>query len=377
MSDELAQFLTDSEARDAAAEKIEVPRDQWQRPKIVRPGGAPGDHLKRGKWTGYTRASTLGGTLEDTFGLNAWRLRMSAVGIAQRPELILAINAAAKGGVDRQDAKKRLDEITELGMQAAQASAKAHVGTAMHAYAEQIDMGHDPGYIPAEFAPDLRAYTELTQPLFEYLHIEQFCVCDELQVAGTPDRVARLKRAMIAPDGQTIPRGARLITDQKTSQKMDFGGIKFAVQLATYSHSLAYDWQSVTRTPWSPDGDVRTDWGIIVHTPSGSGTASLYWVDLTRGWELAKLAVIVREWRKDKTLVLPAAADCVLADDEDDDDSSRYHLDPDDFVAACEAASSLAELYNLHREAVAVEMWDDVLKQRFSRRKRELEAAAQ
>lgn len=361
MSDELADFLTASETRDAAKAKVDIPRDQWQRPKVVPAGGKPG-----AKARGYTRASTLGGTLEDTFGLVDWKLRMTAVGLAQRPELILATNGAAKGDLDHINTKRKLNEITEAAMQAAQASAKAHIGTAMHAYAEQVDLGNDPGYIPAEFAPDLKAYIGLTKPMFNHLHIEQFCVCDELEVGGTPDRISELLIPLQAPDGTLIPAGAVLVTDEKTSKNMDFGGIKFSVQLAVYSRSVVYDWQTVTRTPWLPDGlQVRQDWGLIIHVPAGQGTAALYWVDLTKGWELAKLAVTVREWRKDKSLVVPARVDMVTADDTDDEPS---------FVVACDQATTLDQLYALHGEAVAAGAWDEVLKARFSRRKRAIEA---
>lgn len=361
MSDELADFLTASETRDAAKAKIDIPRDQWQRPKVVPAGGKPGS-----KTRGYTRASTLGGTLEDTFGLVDWKLRMTAVGLAQRPELILATNGAAKGDLDHINTKRKLNEITESAMQAAQASAKAHIGTAMHAYAEQVDLGNDPGYIPAEFAGDLTAYVALTKPLFNHLHIEQFCVCDELEVGGTPDRISEILADMQAPDGQIIRAGEVLVTDEKTSKNMDFGGIKFSVQLAVYSRSVAYDWQEALRTPWLPDGrEVRQDWGIIIHVPAGKATASLYWVDLSKGWELAKLAVTVREWRKDKSLVTPMSIDPVTAEDVEDQT----------WAAACDGAATLEALFALHGEAVAAGAWDDVLKRRFTNRRKAIEAA--
>lgn len=268
----------------------EVKRDRWGRPLIVPPGG--------GKPAGYTRASSLGSALEDNYGLTLWKQRMTAVGVASRPDLVLAANA-------HRDNKDELNKVVNQAMEAAASSARASIGTSMHAYAEMVDRGQDPGYIPEEFAADLAAYRQLTEPLFEHVAIEQFCVCDELKVAGTPDRVSRLRKPMTAPDDTTIPAGQVLITDEKTSGSMDFGGIKFAVQLAVYAHGAAYDPATGDRTPWP--GPPRQDWGLIVHCPAGGGVADLYWVNLTAGWELAKESVHVRAQRSRKDLIVRAA----------------------------------------------------------------------
>lgn len=357
------------------AEKVEekraaedIPRDRWDRP-LITPLGKPAGTKK----VGYTRASTLGGALEDTFGLTAWKLRMVAIGVATRPEIVLAVNAAAKGDRDSYSNKKKLNDFAEKAMEAAQASAKAHVGTALHAYAEQVDLGNDPGYIPEEYAADLQAYIDITAGLLRHDYVEQFCVCDEIQTGGTPDRVSAVLRPMRTPDGQIIEPGEGIIVDQKTSQNMDFGGIKFSVQLAVYAHSVAYDWQTSTRTPWALK--VRQDWGLIIHTPSGTGTAALYWVDLTKGWELAQLAGVVREWRKHKGLVLPAADDCVVADDIELADDPEAHFEnegPRDWPEALAATKNLGELVTLAKECAAAGEWSDVMKRRFTKRKNAL-----
>lgn len=270
-----------------------MPRDYWKRPGI-RP--VDGGDLKP-----YTRASSLGSALDDTSMLEAWKRRMTAVGLAKRRDLILQVNRCDP---TKREHKGRLDSIVDRAMEFAGAGERASIGTSMHDYAEAVDRGEDPGYVPPEFERDLDAYLALTQPLFEHVAIEQFCVCDELEVAGTPDRVSRLKVDLVAPDRTRIPAGSVLVTDEKTSGSMDFGGVKFATQLAVYSRGQAYD-PETGRTPW-PDG-IRQDWGLIVHCPAGEGTAQLVWVDLTAGWELAQLAVKVRAARKRKRLLVPIA----------------------------------------------------------------------
>lgn len=269
---------------------VEIKRDRWGRPLITPPGG--------GKPIGYTRASSLGSALEDNYGLTLWKQRMTALGVASRRDLVLAANA------NRED-KNELNKVVEQAMEAAQSSARASIGTSMHAYAEMVDRGQDPGYIPEEFAADLAAYRALTEPLFEHIAIEQFCVCDELKVAGTPDRVSRLRQPLTAPDDTTIPAGDVVITDEKTSGSMDFGAIKFAVQLAVYAHGTAYDPATGDRTPWP--GLPRHDWALIVHCPAGEGTAQLYWVNVAAGWDLAQLSVHVRGQRSRKDLVVKTA----------------------------------------------------------------------
>lgn len=269
---------------------VEVPRDQWKRP-LIRPADG-------GDLVAYTRASSLGGALESEFGLTRWKMRMVGLGLAARPDLVVAFNA-------HRDDKKKLNELVEEALEAAASSARATLGTAMHRYAEIIDSGGDPGFIPPEFERDVAAYTELTVPLFEHVVIEKFVVCDDLKVAGTPDRGSVLRQDMTAPDGTVIPAGALVVTDEKTSGSMDFGGIKFSVQLAVYSRALIYDAATETRRPWGQDGELpRTDWGLIVHCPAGEGFAELYWVDLTAGYELAKRSRQVMADRKLKKLVV-------------------------------------------------------------------------
>jgi len=275
-----------------------IQRDQWGRPKIIRPGDEGKDAALP---KSYTRASTLGGVLEDQTNLGEWKKRVVAYGMARRRDLQLA--AAAVSSWDGPEDKKRLAEIAEQAMASAEAGAAATIGTALHALADRLDMGQEiPDVGEDRYALD--AYMQVRSK-FTVHAIEIFTVCDELEVAGTADRVLSPLGIMTAPDGTKITPEDRLIDDLKTSSTAAYFGIKFAVQLAVYARGTPYS-PETGRTEW-PDGIApRTDWGLIMHVPSGGSSAQLHWVDLTLGWELAQLAVQVREWRRRKGLVVPA-----------------------------------------------------------------------
>lgn len=271
----------------------EIPRDQWGRPLIKKPTG--------GGTTAYTRASTLGGTLEDQYNLGIWRGQQVAFGMSRSRPLQLA--AAAIETADGELDKKALREVAEKAMEVAESSAKATIGTALHALSEQLDRGKK---IP-DIGPDqatLDAYASVISH-FTIHGIEEFVVCDDHRVAGTFDRLVSPVGEMRAPDGTLFTANSRLVLDLKTSSTADYFGIKFAVQLAEYAHAVPYT-HSGGRGMW-PDGIAPdTSWGLILHVPSGSATANLHWVDLDSGRELSDLALIVRRHRTRKDLVRPA-----------------------------------------------------------------------
>lgn len=270
-----------------------IPRDRWGRPKIAPPGG--------GNLRPYTRASTLGGVLEDQYNLGEWKKRVAVYGVVRRRDLILA--AAAVPTWDGLEDKRRLADIAEQAMQHAEANAAATIGTALHALTERLDQGLEiPDVGEDRFA--LEAYAGLMAN-FTVHGMEQFVVCDDVEAAGTYDRLISPRRVMTAPDGARITPDDRLIDDLKTSSTADYFGIKFAVQTAIYGNGVPYS-HSRGREQW-PDGIApRTDWGVIMHVPSGGSSATPYWVDLRRGWELAHLAVQVKAWRARKDLVVAA-----------------------------------------------------------------------
>lgn len=274
-----------------------IPRDRWRRPLITPVDG--------GRPVGYTRASTLGGTLEDQYNLGQWRMRQVAFGISRRRDLLLSAQAVA--GTAGKANKDALDDVAERALEAAESSAAATIGTALHALGERVDRGEDLSHVTGDARLALDAYASLMRH-FRVHASEQFVVCDPLQTAGTFDRLVSPQGVMIAPDGTRLDASDRLILDLKTSGTAQFFGIKFAVQCAAYGYGTPYT-HPAGRGEW-PDGRApNRSWALILHVPSGltdPSEAGLHWVDLGVGWELAQLACTVRDWRKRKDLVRPA-----------------------------------------------------------------------
>jgi hypothetical protein len=299
----------------------EVQRDRFGRPLIVPPSG--------GKPTAYTRCTTYAGALEDTYALGKWQQRMVAVGLSQRSDLLLAAGA-------HRDDKDRLDDVCDQAREAAGAGAAATTGTALHKLCERLDLGQPIGAVPAEHDPDIKAYHAATAGI-EHEHVEQLMVCDELKVAGTPDRIAVLN-------------GKLTIFDIKTGS-IDYAMNKIAMQLAVYSRSALYNPATGERTVLALDQDEA----IVAHLPAGKGVCTLYTVDIARGWRGVQLAREVRGWRAVKSLarpLLPAPA-------------RTFH----DRILAAAAVDDLAAIW---REAKAAGAWNDELTKTAAQRKSQL-----
>lgn len=258
----------------------EPARDRWQRPLVIPPGG--------GKPTAYTRCTTYVDVLEDKYNLQKWMQRMVAVGLSQRSDLHLA---AASMASDPDANKKRLDDLCEQAVEAAKGSAKATIGSALHAFIERINLGQDPGPIPAEYQRHIDNYlATVTAAGFRPVHVERFTVQDDLRVGGTPDLIAEIAGV----DGLVV-------CDLKTGPStLRYGSLRVAMQLAVYAHSQLYDPADGART--AIEG-LRTDKGVVVALDSDTAECSLHIVDLTAGWEAVQVATQVRAWRTRKDLL--------------------------------------------------------------------------
>jgi hypothetical protein len=243
--------------------KSDVGRDRYGRPLIIPEGG--------GKPVPYQRWSSYGDVLEDRHNLEKWKVRMAALGIADRADLLLAVAA-------HRDDKQKLNAICDQAIEAAKASAAATTGTALHSLSELVDTGRDLPVLPESARADLEAYRAAMRQV-EVVAIEQFVVCDEIPAAGTFDRIVKV--------GNT-----RFIADIKTGS-IEWGIGKIAVQLAGYSRSVGYDIATGARTPLNVDQNNA----LIIHLPQGEATCQLVWVNVARGWEGVQMAAEVRRWR--------------------------------------------------------------------------------
>lgn len=265
-------------------EEIEakVPRDRWDRPLILQADGSRKP---------YNRASSYGGQIEDNSNISRWQQQQVVRGIAMHPELLQNVPAVAKGDpwaeLDK-NTKTGLTRIAEQAQEYAGSNLKSALGTQIHAATEYIDLGDSLEDKLAEFDAIRRkllieranAYYRVIQDYgFRWEEIETFGVQDDLMVAGTMDRLGFVP---------FWPEHKNTVVDNKTSSSLDFAGVGFSVQLATYSRMKRYDIASETRSELE---DVNPDKALIIHIGREMGSpVTLAEVDLVWGWQKATLA---------------------------------------------------------------------------------------
>lgn len=259
----------------------EPTRDRWGRPLIIPPDN--------GKPVAYTRVSTLAKTLDEPNALIQWKARMAALGMARSPHLVLetqGLDAIHDDPVS--EARRNMNHIADRAAEAAGSTAAASTGTALHAFTQAMDEGRKMKP-PPEWAGHLEAYRRATA-LIPSVAIEQFAVTDEVQAAGTMDRLVRL------PDGRVV------VADLKTGAHDPQYPLAVCTQLAIYSRGKLYDPDTGARTPLHPDLDTST--GVLIHLPAkqSPGVCTLYTLDLNIGWYAATIAAQVRIIRKAKPI---------------------------------------------------------------------------
>ncbi len=238
------------------------------------------------------RATTWAKTVSDLYALHGWEKRMVALGFAQRADLLLRVAAVADP--DSAPGKGQLDRLVDQAREHAKAGARANLGTALHAFAESLDLGRPLPEIPPPYDRDIAAYRKAMAAVeVSRNYIERICVVRDLGVAGTMDRVVRFKHGR---DGKRLP----MVADIKSGTDLRYSWNEIAIQLALYAHAdTIYD--PVTREH-HPMLEVNRDQALVVHLPAGEGRCTLYLVDIAAGWEMAQLCGAVRAWRDRKDL---------------------------------------------------------------------------
>jgi hypothetical protein len=275
-------------------------RDRWSRPLLIPTGKTEADR------TAYTRVSTLAGFVCDDFGLSTWKLRLAAVGLAQREDLCAMIAALpplndlkcdksslTKAQKDQDaDTKAKLDEYLEIAHDAAGGNYKASHGTAVHGFIEHDNADSAPERMAADVQSALDG---MAQRGIEVICSEVFVANDELLAAGSFDHLVR------------HPTLGIVVADVKTGQ-VDGKALQFAVQMAGYVNGEVYDCETDTRASLESltGGErINRNVGLLVHVPLGGGRTDFYRVDLLRGRHLARLATHVRSARKLDDLMKP------------------------------------------------------------------------
>jgi hypothetical protein len=280
----------------------------------------------------YRRTSTLVKEVEtDNHHLDKWKQRQVLIGAARRGDLVTAVKAL--GPPDpmtgwTRDQKKLLDELVDKAGEAAKDTDGAITGTAVHTLTERLDRGEPldavlAAELPAAVGQALRTYAALRELNgWRSIEIERTVVVDELEVAGTFDRVDHLPElvGLLGPGacqyGDTCPdvglHGGDLpvIVDVKTEKDPTLNGLHIGPQLAIYSrarrmwrptggaHPLMRNGE-VVRFPSGdpimvPNGEyvpapcVRQDVAVVVHIFDGDAAPLL--LNLAEGWSAAVAA---------------------------------------------------------------------------------------
>lgn len=252
----------------------EPDRDRWGRYKLPDP--------ETGETRAWTRATTLAEACIDTFGLMGWKMRQVAVGIGMREDLQDLAAASDPDDI------KQLDQLCKDAMSAAGADTRTFKGTSLHKFTQRIDQG-EKVRAPGRWANDLAVYQKAMETWGILTHpkmCERITLIPELEVAGTMDRIVKY---------QEVPT----IADLKTGKDVLRGSMKIAIQLALYAHGYGL-WDEEAKTFKGMPRGLSKERGLVIHLPAGEARADLYEVNLELGWEAAKLAYQVREFRKKK-----------------------------------------------------------------------------
>lgn len=252
---------------------------RWQRYR--RP------HPITGEIAEYTRCSTVAEVVQSTFALDRWQRGRLVKGMAARPDL-----CELAQGIEM-DSAQELERIADRALEFSGAKSKADKGTALHKFAEILDSG---GQLPREVSranrDDLDAYLEeikLKRLGIRTDLMERVVWVEQINVMGRLDRIYA-----------AACRGGRIrfvVGDLKTSQHnpLKYSATSVAVQLSIYSRASHFETEHGSGKWEPPPVKVDQDVGLIAHFSSGSAKAQILAVDLNLGWELAQMAMRIRE----------------------------------------------------------------------------------
>lgn len=232
----------------------------------------------------FTRVTSGARTLEETAGLDRWKMGNVVLGLKERPDLLDGVDLYA----DPQDVTRQVRRIADKASEIAGANHAAELGTAIHAWTEAVERdGLEVDKVPTQFRPYVRAYLDqLSQWGITTVPgmVERIIYHSGTGWVGTFDRIYQLAD------------GTRVIGDVKTSKRLDYSYLSFATQLATYANA---DYMlSLDGKRWEPMPPVGNVYAVIAHVPSNQpGKCELVTIDLEAGAYALDLAVAVTSAR--------------------------------------------------------------------------------
>ncbi|ADD81147.1 exonuclease [Rhodococcus phage ReqiPine5] len=244
-----------------------------------------------GKTKAYTRTTTMTKTLEDTTHVVKWEKRRLIEGILsygeKTPELFEALDQLfADEDANKTAINKRMEDLEVAGGR----WLAAEFGTAVHAWAEEVDCGRlllrD---VPEEYREWVDQYlkrlaAKAITPMPEYT--ERVVYNSKANCCGQLDRV------YLMPDGDLV------LGDVKTSKSLIYSYGAYSMQLAIYrdaDYMLSED-----GTTWEPMPQFNRDYALLANIPSNNPEGTeLYPYELGPGRAGLELALAVRKHRND------------------------------------------------------------------------------
>lgn len=261
------------------------------------------------KWVGtdsatsWMRATRLASVIADSYALNLWRNRMTAIGVANQAAIITKLQS-----LDVREDRAEIEAIVEDAIRLADAIDRAALGTRIHLATEQTDRrinGEDVEFTEHDLIHHVVNWkTALENAGIEILAIEDIIAVADLGVAGRLDRIGRTTEDLTIRIGKKDPRtiivpaGTNLIVDLKTGKSLEHAWHEISVQLAIYANHT-HRWMEVDGEEtlrWYTPMQIEKRIALVVHIPAMEGGAYLYGVDIQKGWQGARLARQVADW---------------------------------------------------------------------------------
>ena len=227
-----------------------------------------------------TRASSLPKAVEDQSNLLDWYRHIAMRGMAAKPDMALAVAAAAAT-----DDKRTIRELGKIVHEAGGGNESARRGTALHAVLERFLID---GALPDD--PAAGAWLDRVRAAMAHAGMIVDPFYTELVVVKFGAYAGQCDGAATIGTG-TVP----YLYDLKTGSSVESNLGSYAIQLAKYSRASHY-WDPQTNT-CHPFPGVNLNWGFIIHAPY-VGDVVVYRVDLNAGAEMFDTIDRVLAWRK-------------------------------------------------------------------------------
>lgn len=313
-----------------------------------------------GRPTGFARASTIADTLDDTYGLNRWKRRETAMRIFQLAQMDPAevvwrddTGETTAGDclgnlVDAMNGDKvtRIDTVLDVIDNVMGGAEARELGECAHAWLGAVNAGtaliKD---VPAIVLPHVQHGLRVLAHrgivvLPEYT--ERTILNDQSEdetVAGTIDGIGRL-----------LTTGELVLLDVKTNKDLKYSWLSYAVQVGG-----VYGWATKVLSDdgrsWEPMPEIREDFAVLLHIPSDQPEhAAAITIDRYWGAETMVASIDTRRRRKEAKVEVPKHALPVPSAE-----AIRY----------CEARNALSAITSPEEGQAVYEtyqdVWDDAL----------------